>query len=201
MADTLRLFVALKPPPDAAVQLTQLLSRHPQNSSHYRNLTSESLHLTLAFLGDTPAPALPELTAALRTHLNPLHPIRLTLDRWITLPPGPKPNVLALEASTTPPNLLALYRQVQEVVRDLSIRYSLPQFRYSPTRLLPHVTLARRRGQGPLPILGGALDHTLHPPIEIPFLGVAVYQSLLLPEGAKYIVKEFLGWSDSARDG
>lgn len=185
MGDLARIFIGLKPPLESARELARLAASQQQNSDHYRSLAPEALHLTLAFLGDTPAAALPDLLAFLYRHITPPGPLELSLDQWITLPPGPRPRVVALEVCRSPKQLLLLHQEVTNSLREFAKRYPLPQFLPTHGNFLPHLTLARIPGPGPRKgskLFLADLEH----PIKVTFTNISIFRSYLERTGARY---------------
>jgi 2'-5' RNA ligase len=141
---TLRLFVALDLPDDArrAVAAWQELVFGDLPDLRI----NRSLHLTLAFLGGTPASAVPELEAALAA--EPLAAMPVMPGTPLFLPERGRQRVVALPLVAAPqapdglPALLDLQRRVSAALAGTGC--------YTPERrpYLPHVTVARFRRPG-----------------------------------------------------
>jgi 2'-5' RNA ligase len=173
----MRLFVAAEVPEDVAATLLRWAPR----DAALRPVPAESLHLTLAFLGERPEEDAERIGHA----IAPLgRPVRaLWLDEAIWLPPR-RPSVLAVRLDDPDG---ALGRLQADVVAALADAVG-----FVPERrgYLPHVTVARvRRGARPpsdelppLPAVGrfGATALTL-------------FQSHLSPRGARYEALERVG--------
>ena len=123
-----RLFLALWPDPSTRTGLAAL-----QQSVHGRRVHPADLHLTLAFLGQQPAAALPALKDML-AHL-PSGTIPLTLDRAGYFA---RNRIAWAGTHSTPPALLELYRRVKEGLAAHGIRWKEDGRAYRP-----HITLAR----------------------------------------------------------
>lgn len=181
MAERLRLFVGFPAPTDL-VEALDLAIRPLRNAlSGVRWLARESLHLTLAFLGDTPRAALGELQRGLKEGIGSLRPARVRPQGWVLLPMG-RPNVLALELEAVGPELGALVEGVEGVVRDLSRRHPLPAYHPRRGRFLPHVTVARF-GREAVP------TRAVWPCLEGEYTldQVVIYESILGPGGSRYV--------------
>lgn len=141
--DVLRLFVAQELPPEVlhVVQEWQhtVLAPRPELRLNH------ALHLTLAFLGDTPSGRVGDLVAALGAVR--FEPCRLSVDELLFLPKkGPK-RVVALSLADTRGTLARLQSDVSAVLASTGL--------YAPPRRpwLPHVTVARFRRPGhPFPL-------------------------------------------------
>lgn len=167
----IRAFLAL-PLPDwlcAALGTVQERLRLP------RPVPEEDLHLTVAFLGDQPEPALAELDDALARLILPAPEIRVD---GLGVFGGDRPR--SLHATVAPdPQLSALRTRVLSAVRAAGLEIEA-------TRFVPHVTLARfRPGETRAATLAaalGALGPVALPPARVGEL--VLYRSRLRPEGA-----------------
>ena len=125
-AETVRLFFALWPDGDLQAKLAAWAKRAAGKG---RAMRRENIHLTLAFLGDTDAALLPELSAL----AVPFAPMRLVLDRigyW-------KHNrIIWCGAEADPPALTGLVERLRERLDAASIAYDRKPF-------VSHLTLVR----------------------------------------------------------
>lgn len=136
---TSRLFFALWPDQATRAALDQIAANL---HAHWggRRMHSDTLHMTLAFLGDTPLArldALRELAASMSGEA-----FTLTLDRpdcW------QHNHVGWLGPASSPPALT-------EVVADLRQAMLASKFAFDDKRFVPHVTLLRNAQCGPPPI-------------------------------------------------
>jgi 2'-5' RNA ligase len=163
-----RLFVAAELPEAA---LGALLAWRPEDEA-LRAVARESLHVTLAFLGERADAVVPVVGGVLERVARPVQALELAAPRW--LPPR-RPRVLAVELSDGDGALAALQA---DLVAELSSGIG-----FAPERraFLAHVTVARvRYGPSPpeLPPLPGIG----------PFAATAVtlFRSHLSPRGARY---------------
>lgn len=128
MAAAARLFLALWPTP--AVQRALVTEREgwtwPRGT---RLVATPKLHLTLHFLGDVPAPRIPELIAALD---GPAARFTLRLDATEVWPHG----VAVLRPTVVPGGLIALHERLGAALRRLELPVEARRYR-------PHLTLAR----------------------------------------------------------
>ncbi len=126
---TLRLFIALWPPPALAAALhargAQLIGDAPA-----RREAAERLHLTLHFLGAVPRSRLPALQAVLG---QPFEAFEMAFGGCTRWPSG----VVVAEPVDPPPGLRALHAAQAQALAALGLRTESRAFR-------PHVTLARR---------------------------------------------------------
>ena len=171
-----RLFVALDLPPDIRQELDDL----EVGLAGVRWLLSESVHLTLRFIGDVNGSRVPDLHAALRAVSG--QPFALTLSGLGVFPPRGEPRILwvGVEASA---DLKRLRQQIHQRVTNMGIKSERKKWS-------PHVTVARLGGV-PVQrlqevIAGRALFRTE------PFLvdSFSLYSSVLHPDGARHTLEE-----------
>ena len=160
-----RLFFALWPDQAVARRLEHA-GAALQRTCGGRLARLDTLHLTLAFLGETPAERLPEaLDAAATAHCAPF---TLTLARV----GGWAHNRIVWAAPVeTPPPLLALARSLEAALGARGIAFDARPF-------APHVTLLRKAERlPPVPSL---------PPIAWPVTDFVLVKSLPGARGAAY---------------
>lgn len=142
MADR-RLFLALWPDDTTRKQLVAA-SRDLHIALGGRALHPDSLHLTLAFLGETPEAQLEPLQAALAN--VSVAPMSLRLDRYGWWKPG----IGWLGMSEPCEALLTLADAARTAMHGERIRYDRKAFK-------PHVTLLRDARQGDFPPLAAPI--------------------------------------------
>lgn len=135
----MRLFVALWPDEELRRRLVGCGgARHW--SPHARPVARHNLHVTLAFLGSVPHPAVPGLCRALRTVT--LEGCELVFDHLECWHRG----LVVLCPQAVPPELVRLHERLLWTSRSLGLEEDKLPFR-------PHVTLARNaRGTVPAPL-------------------------------------------------
>lgn len=163
--DERRLFLALWPEDREREQLAELAAR----VAGRRRAPNANLHLTLVFLGATPADRLAAYQAALVDLAVPR--LELLLDRYGY---WPRPRILWLGSSRTPPELY-------ELVADLHRRLRACGFAPERRAFQAHITLARKF-PGPAPVQPLAM------PVRWPVEDVALVESLRDRTGSRYQV-------------
>lgn len=168
-AETLRLFFALWPDPATRERLAEW-TRAILRASGGRPMRPANLHLTLAFLGSTPAAALPAITAA----AGKVAPRAFTLR--IDEPGYWRHNQIAWAGvQEAPPQLDAL-------VADLRAALVAARIAFDPKAFVAHLTLVRNARPGfRMPRL---------PPIDWPVREFVLVRSATGPEGSTYEVAE-----------
>jgi len=137
-AAELRMFYALWPDAQLRAQIAAAAQAVPWGHS-VRLVPPENYHLTIAFVGAIGA----ERLAVLRQIGAALRAASCTIefDRseyW------PKPAVVVAAAREIPPALESCWRALHQALANHG-------FRLDPKRLRPHVTLARKVAQAPVP--------------------------------------------------
>ena len=194
----LRLFIAVQPPPDvrdalrtARAGLERALrtaeASLPTGAAQgpplrLRWVRPEAIHLTLRFLGQTPAAQLPAIERALATAAaaTPAHTLRLQALGSFG---GRRPRVVWA-------NLGGAVAELEACARALNAALAGAGLPAEARELRPHLTLARvpdRAGRARRAALLAAIDDagTL-PPLPIPVRELHLIQSVLSPGGARY---------------
>jgi 2'-5' RNA ligase len=161
-----RLFVALDLPADAKCALASVEA----DPDIWRRVKPETLHITLAFLGQRPDEDVEAIEPLIETGLPAPE---LALQKVLLLPPR-RPRVLTVELQS---------RGLTELQATISGRLEHAGV-YTPEKraFRPHVTVARLRPRSRPP---GRADIALE---QLSFHGTAVtlYASRLHPSGARY---------------
>ncbi len=166
----MRLFIALEIPPIMQDEISGLV-RPLRASMQGRFTPRENRHITLAFLGDTPASALSDIEDALEAAAESNEEIALLPDRLGKF--GRSNDATFWLGLAEDPGLTGLANRLREELRTRRIPFDDKPF-------LAHITLARRaripKGDlPPLPFPGPA--RATH---------VALFKSTLSNEGASY---------------
>jgi len=136
---TVRLFIALPIPPPVRIAVGTFLARCVPDDGQLRRTRPDGWHVTLAFLGATPAARLPEVVQVVRAALA-RHP----LPRQVQLgPPGRfADHTLWLGIDEEPPGSLA------RLGGDLQSRLAEADLPVTQRKVSPHITIARARRRG-----------------------------------------------------
>ena len=173
----LRLFVAV----DAPAPVVSALSAAMHPAPGFGWTRPEQLHLTLRFLGDTPA----ALVDPLRVRLRAIRVASfiLPVEGLGVFPPRGLPRVLWCGIGNGHPLIHQLRQRIDDTILALGIDCDLRQF-------VPHFTLARLA-----PAARPQLPHWLHanrdlaaPPFRVDRF--TLYASELRPEGAVHTLME-----------
>ncbi len=175
----MRLFVALPLPPDVAAQAFQVL---PSTLPALRRVKVENLHVTLAFLGQTPDERLDDVTAAAREAAARVSRFTLSFDRVGQFPERGRPRVVWLGVADGAASAVELGAGLYSGLRSRSVRFD-------DRPLAPHLTLARvveDASAAEAKTVGAAVRDLATPALRFDVDGIAVVQSVLSPKGPRY---------------
>jgi 2'-5' RNA ligase len=180
---SLRLFVAVDLPGQVREALGRLqgdLRRH--DLSDLRWVRPQGIHLTLKFLGETPAGKVAVITEALAGAIGGRRSFRLALGEPGTFGSRRGPRVLWLDVIGDTEPLGELQAAVEEALAEAG-------FPPEERRFSPHLTLARVRQPAP-PGMGERVARALRtvtpPRAEFDVREVVLMRSTLQPGGAVY---------------
>jgi 2'-5' RNA ligase len=182
-ARPLRLFVAVDIPHDVREALSRLQSDLKQRDlARLRWVRPEGVHLTLKFLGDTPAEKVPAIEQALATAVRGRAPLRLALGKTGTFGSRRRPRVLWLDITGDVQRLGELQLAVDRALVDAG-------FPPEDRKFSPHLTLARVSQPAPpeaAESISQALEAVTPPQREFEVSEVLLMRSTLQPGGAVY---------------
>lgn len=175
----MRLFIAIPLPPDLANRATEVL---PSALPALRRVKAENLHVTLAFLGQTPDERLDDVAAAASEAAAPIQPFTLSFDRAGRFPDRGRPRVVWLGIADGAASVLELGASVYAGLRTRRLRFD-------DRPLSPHLTLARVAEDASLPeakTVGAALESLAVEGLRFEVAEIRVVQSVLSPKGPRY---------------
>ena len=175
----MRLFIAIPLPPDVAASAFEIL---PTSFPALRRVKTENIHLTLAFLGQTPDDRLGDVTAAAKDSAASVSPFMLAFDRAGRFPERGRPRVVWLGIAEGAASVLELGEGVYAGLRSRGLRFD-------DRPLAPHLTLARvveDASAAEAKSVGAALADLEIPSLRFEVREIAVVQSVLSPKGPRY---------------
>jgi 2'-5' RNA ligase len=173
---TIRLFVAIVPDDTVRGQLDPYLVRMVEEfrGENIRWIHRENIHLTLRFIGSTPASHLGRLVDALTESLSDTGPFVMTLSDVIYLPKASRTRVVAVGVKPCR-DLAVLANRVEKAVRACG-------FEPEEKRFLAHFTL----GRGKHIDLSRRKTSLIFEGIPVPVTCVNLVKSTLSPVGSVY---------------
>ena len=172
----MRTFIALEPGQEFLEKLLTSLLPLKEKYPHFRWIPKESLHITLAFLGELDEGLLPLVKESTETSLG-AGEINALGTRLFTLPPRRDANVLALGFEKGGDEITSLSDKIKKNLKNRGITLGGTERK----TFIPHLTVARK-GREPLQLLKE--EHVITVQGAFRFLGV--YKSELLPQGPRY---------------
>ena len=132
----MRLFAALNLPDtarhDITSRLQQIVMRH---ELPVRCLPAESLHITVKFLGEVSAGALPQLAAALESAAAGTRPFDVAIGGLGAFPSSSRPRIFWVGVAAAPA-LLRMHRSIEEACAAIGFARDARAYR-------PHITVAK----------------------------------------------------------
>ena len=183
--ETIRAFIAIPLPDQVLAQLADL-ERHLERkmpSGSVRWVRPEGIHLTLKFLGDTPADKVPDIKQALAAVAHHAPACSFTVEGLGCFPNPRRPRVVWVGVQEPTGRLAALQDAVEEVIAP---------FGYPPEGrgFTPHLTLGRVRrkvSRSDVAQVGEVVTRTSVGLLgEVAVDSFALIRSVLKPSGAEY---------------
>lgn len=176
-----RCFIAIELDETARHELARWMRACADRARDVRWCSPDQLHVTLQFLGETPASAVTAVDAAARQASSPTAPFSLRLGRIGAFPDARRPRVL----------WCGLDDPQGGCRRWLSLASSqLAELGYPPESraFTPHVTLARSRSAEDSRQISALLTGTAAPAaIEFDVRHITLFESVLRPGGPRYV--------------
>jgi RNA 2',3'-cyclic 3'-phosphodiesterase len=179
----MRTFFAIDLDPGLKAALLELVSTLERKGADVRWVRPQGLHLTLKFLGEVGPASLPAVAEAVRKAAAEHRSFPLVLHGTGTFPGGSRPRVLWAGVREVP-ELMGL----QEAVEAGLDKEGYPR---EARPFHPHLTLGRVRGPSRVSAAVRELDKHRETDFgEMTVRTVAMFESLLRPQGAEYRIAE-----------
>ncbi|OLC19079.1 MAG: 2'-5' RNA ligase [Chloroflexi bacterium 13_1_40CM_68_21] len=178
----MRLFIAIPLPSDIAQRAFAVL---PPTLPGLRRVQPDNLHVTLAFLGETPESRLPDVAAAAEDAARAVRRFTLVFDRTGRFPERGRPRVLWLGFADGLPSVERLGEGVSRALRENAL-----EFEDGP--LSPHLTLARVRDEATAEearTVAATIEKLEVPNLSVDVREIAVVQSVLSSKGPRYTAR------------
>ena len=173
---TLRTFIAvLIPPPPRLANVRRSLT---EMNKPVAVVGLEKLHITLKFLGDTPADQLDTIRNAIATAIVGQSPFTIELRSLGAFPRPDRPSVVWVGLQSAEP-LISLARRLESLLEPLSFAPETRPFS-------PHLTLARIKGRPPQSLFDLLRRHAATSFGTIDVRQIEFIHSQLHPDGSRY---------------
>ena len=184
--DTLRTFIAVDFPIEIKAKIEEITTYFKTQlpSKVIKWVDANNMHLTLKFMGETPANQLEPIKRAMQQVVNTFPIFEIAIENLGMYPNAKKPRVVWLGISGEK-NLISLHKQIDQALKEIGIQPERRPFS-------PHLTVGRvRRSVDPesVIIVGKTLSE-----FKVSTLGrvtineVVYYQSELTPQGPNYTI-------------
>jgi len=182
-----RLFIAVELPPDLKQRIKAMATvLRGKDLGEFRWVRPENIHLTLKFLGETPAERLSEITAAMTVAVRDIEPFILKLGKTGVFPSMRRPRVFWLGLDESLEQLMELQATLQTALKAIGFAEERDHF-------VPHLTLARiPRSLSSMERVSFESQWPLLQGLELPALRVeriSLMESQLSQQGARYLQK------------
>lgn len=180
----MRLFLAIDPPTDVKQGLAEHSAGVRASLPKARWVRVETLHLTLAFLGEVPAELVPKIDEAMGPVFHACSPMTARIGAGGAFPPRGRARVLwaHFEAGG---DLESLHRDAELALATLDVDGE-SLYEPEPRRFHPHVTLARCRRPWPRKVAERWMESFGDPDLTFELREGTLFESHLTPTGARY---------------
>jgi 2'-5' RNA ligase len=175
-----RLFIAINLPEETHTTITDFLEPYKSHAAllHAKWVSSESQHVTVLFLGETPDRLLPDIREFTRGVCGRMQAFPLEHPHVTLFPPKLRAKMLWLRYTKS----LAFEEFAGELKRYLLL--VLPKLNEEENELIPHVTLARLKESIDPKTL--SFKSIVLPSLQVN--GATLYETVTTPEGSSYSV-------------
>jgi len=181
--NTIRSFIALDIPDDLKIKLDSYLKQLREISPKIKWAKSESIHLTIKFLGDITQSKKENLDKLLAKLSTSLQAFELSTGEFNAFPSKLKPRVIWLGLKANPQELLnILYHDVEEQLESIG-------FKPEKKKFSPHLTLGRIKFPVAMDDVWNLLELQPMPEFSFKVNELVLYQSVLKTTGAEYLVQ------------
>jgi 2'-5' RNA ligase len=144
-----------------------------------RWIPPENIHLTLSFLGNISDQDIPNIIQSIENCITSKI-FKIIIESTGVFPSANFPKTLWIGIGKGADELTLLQKEIERSVRKFKGIYRREKF-------MPHITIARiRRSRRKIDVL--PFLNTVYSPIELDINSICFYESILLPEGAQYMV-------------
>jgi 2'-5' RNA ligase len=180
MNTTLRTFIAIEINDHVRRELTSLQDKLREANADVKWTEPENLHITIKFLGDTPAEKLPEINAVLDQTARAFHSFDLDIGELGAFPNTHAPRIIWAGATRQADQVAAIAAMIEAGLEPL-------EFKKEDRAFTAHITLGRTRSPHGKARLSKALTETALPPgLTQRVSRLTFFQSHLTSQGPVY---------------
>jgi 2'-5' RNA ligase len=177
-----RVFIAIQTPVELQQVVGDIQSAFQSSSLPLRWINPSHLHITLVFLGETPAAQLENVSQAMTQAVTGISPFTIKALSLGCFPRSSQPRVLWMGLHDPSQTLTHLYQQLITALQDLG-------FAGEDRAFHPHITLARIRKPTQNPEFRSLLSTYYNRQFgHIPVEAVHLFESHLQPTGPVYTI-------------
>jgi RNA 2',3'-cyclic 3'-phosphodiesterase len=179
----IRTFVALEIPEDPLTQLSNIIRDKIGELKNVKWESSDKLHLTLKFLGDTKKELIDTYVSAIENICKKYDSLDLSFNRFGVFKKGNDPKIFWVGLNEN--------RKLNEMVSEIETTFSEFGFENERRKFQPHITLLRFRGYEDSEKILSLTEVNL-PIIKFTADKITFYVSKLLPGASVYrSIKDF----------
>lgn len=180
----IRLFTAITFPPDVKEAIARCASKLQKGTqftgAHPAWVKSDSIHITLVFLGWQPPGCLEAIERAMDAAVQRQQPFTLGVAGVHLFPTPKNPRVIAMDLTRDTVPLISLHRKLAQACCEQGFEVEERDYR-------PHLTLARIKSMKGLAGLRDVIRiHEQEDAGSFPVRSIECYQSILKADGAEY---------------
>jgi len=180
MNTTLRTFIAIDINDHIRQELTTIQDKLRAANADVKWTEPENLHITIKFLGDTPAERIAEISAVLDTTARAFHSFNLTIGELGAFPNTHAPRIIWAGTTVQTEQTAAIATTIESGLEPLG-------FKKEERAFTAHITLGRARSPHGKARLSSALTETSLPHgLTLKVSRLTLFQSQLSPQGPIY---------------
>ncbi len=174
----MRAFIAIETGEHVKQALGAFQRKLRGTGAQVRWVRPETMHLTLAFLGEVPEPGLQSVRAAMELSVEEFHALHLEVHGTGTYGPTRSPRIIWADLRGDTAGLQQLQSRLAEALRAAG-------FQTEDRPFSPHITLGRIHGKRNLDAMMKRIEAAADQPFgTIEATAITLFESVLHPEGA-----------------
>ena len=194
-ADKIRIFIGIAIQENLKGDLKKLENELSEARADVKWVKTENLHITLKFLGFTPADKIPDIFGALKPLLSCINPFLLNLKGVGAFPEGSSPRVVWVGVEDGKGDISNLQKKIEEALEKLNFSRENREYK-------PHLTIGRFKGRKNAASLERRITAKHASAFgEMAVRTIDIVRSDLGPEGPAYTVLHKIDLKNSSEAG